>query len=334
MEIFLKKELFLKNVVICFKVKMYSNKNCIMKSRFTYFALIFFSVLYAQQEAQFTQYMHNTFNFNPAYTGSRGAMNIFILHRAQWIGLEGAPETNTVSISSPIEGTNLGVGLSIINDKIGISNQNSIAAAISYSIKTSKKYKLSFGLQCTAQLLSVDFSRLTLRNPSDYAISQQSSLDNSFSPNIGAGIYFYSDKMYFGLSIPQLLDAKYYNDNASTVYSEQKHSFFMAGRVFDLNENIKFKPAILSKIVPGAPMQLDVSGNFLIYDKITFGAAYRWNVAMSGLAGFQINNSWYIGYAYDLETNKLAHYNSGSHEIFLRFEVFKNYNKIISPRFF
>ncbi len=305
-----------------------------MKSRFTYFALIFFSVLYAQQEAQFTQYMHNTFNFNPAYTGSRGAMTVFVLHRAQWIGLEGAPETNTFSISSPIERTNLGLGISLINDKIGISNQNSLTAAISYSIETSKKYKLSFGLQCTAQLLSVDFSRLTLRNPSDYAISQQGSISNSFSPNIGAGIYFYSDKMYFGFSIPHLLNTKYYNDNTSAVYIEQKHSFFMAGRVFDLNQNSKFKPAVLSKIVPGVPLQLDVSGNFLIYDKITLGMAYRWNVAMSGLAGFQINNSWYIGYAYDIETTKLTHYNSGSHEIFLRFEVLKNYSKIISPRFF
>ncbi len=305
-----------------------------MRTKFLFFALMLISGMYAQQDAQFTQYMYNTININPAYAGSRGVMSVFALHRTQWVGLDGAPVTNTASIHTPIEGSKIGLGLSVINDRIGISDENDISADISYTIKTSEDWKLSFGIKATANLLSVDFSRLTLRNPGDYAISQQDNIDNRFTPNIGAGIYYRSDNTYFGLSIPHFLETSHYEDNTSSVASEKMHFFFIAGRVFDLNENLKFKPALLTKMVQGAPLQVDLSGNFLINDKFNLGVAYRWDAALSAMAGFQINESLFIGYGYDLETTKLANYNSGSHEVFLRYELFRNYEKIISPRFF
>jgi type IX secretion system PorP/SprF family membrane protein len=305
-----------------------------MRTKFLFFALMLISGVYAQQDAQFTQYMYNTVNVNPAYAGSRGVMSAFVLHRTQWVGLDGAPVTNTASFHTPIKGTMLGLGLSVINDRIGISDENDISADISYSIKMSGNYKLSFGIKATANLLSVDFSRLTLRNPGDYVISQQDNIDNRFTPNIGAGIYYHSDKTYIGLSIPHFLETSHYKDNTSSVASEKMHFFFIAGRVFDLSENLKFKPALLTKMVNGAPLQVDISGNFLINDKFNLGVAYRWDAAVSAMLGFQINESIFIGYAYDLETTKLANYNSGSHEVFLRYELFRNYEKIISPRFF
>lgn len=305
-----------------------------MRTKFLFFALMLISGVYAQQDAQFTQYMYNTININPAYAGSRGVMSVFALHRTQWVGLDGAPVTNTASIHTPIEGSKIGLGLSVINDRIGISDENDISADISYTIKTSEQWKLSFGIKATANLLSVDFSRLTLRNPGDYAISQQSNIDNRFTPNIGAGIYYRSDNTYFGLSIPHFLETSHYEDNTSSVASEKMHFFFIAGRVFDLNENLKFKPALLTKMVKGAPLQVDISGNFLINDKLNLGVAYRWDAALSAMVGFQINESIFVGYGYDLETTKLANYNSGSHEVFLRYELFRNYEKIISPRFF
>jgi type IX secretion system PorP/SprF family membrane protein len=290
--------------------------------------------VYAQQDAQFTQYMYNTININPAYAGSRGVMSAFVLHRTQWVGLDGAPLTNTASIHTPIEGSNLGVGLSLVNDRIGISDENNIAADVSYTIETSEDYKLSFGLKFTANLLSVDFNRLTLRKPGDYAISQQYNINNKFSPNIGAGIYYYSDKSYVGISAPQFLETKQYSDNSTSVATERMHFYLIAGRVFDINDEVKFKPTALTKLVPGAPVQLDLSANFLFNEKFTLGVAYRWSAAMSAMIGFQISDSFNVGYAYDLETTKLANYNSGSHEIFLRYELFSNYDKIISPRFF
>ncbi len=291
------------------------------------------SGLYAQQDAQYTQYMYNTININPAYAGSRGVMSAFLLHRTQWVGLDGAPVTNTASIHTPIAGSKFGLGLSVVNDRIGISDENNISADVSYTILTSEDYKLSFGIKATANLLSVDFTRLTVL-PGDSPSIGQYNIDNRFTPNIGAGVYYHSDKTYFGLSVPHFLETKHYDDNTTSVASEKMHFYFIAGRVFDFNENLKFKPALLTKMVNGAPLQVDLSGNFLINDKFTLGVAYRWDAAFSGMVGFQISESLYIGYGYDLETTKLANYNSGSHEVFLRYELFKSYDKIISPRFF
>ena len=309
-----------------------------MKKRLLIFIVILVaSSSYAQQDSQFTNYMYNTININPAYAGSRGVLSIFGLHRNQWVGLDGAPVTNTFSLNAPINNSNIGIGFSIVNDRIGPSDENNISVDVSYSIKTSEKYKLSFGIKGTANLLNVDFTKLNIYNPGDYLA--QYNVDNKFSPNVGAGVYFHSNKTYFGFSVPNMLETKHFDKDqtsfsAESVASERMHYYFIAGHVIDLNTSIKFKPALLTKIVNGAPLQLDMSANFLINNKFTAGLAYRWDAAFSALAGFQISDSWFIGYGYDMEVTKLANYNSGSHEIFLRYELFKNYDKVVSPRFF
>jgi type IX secretion system PorP/SprF family membrane protein len=308
-----------------------------MKNRFFILILALVCISgYAQQDAQFTQYMYNTININPAYAGSRGVLSVFGLHRNQWVGLDGAPVTNTLSISTPVNNSNVGIGLSFINDKIGPADENTISADVSYSIKTSPNYKLSFGLKATANLLNVDFNKLYINDPND--AFAQNNIDNKFSPNIGAGLYYHSDKGYLGFSVPNFLETEHYNSSATTplnsIAKERLHYHLIAGYVFDVNESIKFKPAFLTKLVQGAPLQVDLSGNFLFNEKFVLGAAYRWSAAASLMAGFQINKSWFIGYGYDLETTKLRKYNSGSHEIFLRYELFNNIENIVSPRFF
>ena len=288
-------------------------------------------VSYSQQDSQYTQYMYNTETVNPAYAGSRGVMSIFGLYRTQWVGLDGAPKTGAFSINSPIENTNLGVGVTFINDQIGPTVDNTIAADISYTIQTSEVYKLSFGIKGTADLFNLDVTKL---NYTDQADPLLQNLHNNFSPNVGAGVYFHSDKSYFGLSIPDFFQTKRYSDNDIAVYKERMNLYVIGGYVFDLSPDLKFKPAFLAKTVEGAPLQLDLSGNFLINDKFMLGAAWRWSAAASFMAGFQISDGLYIGYGYDLDTTKLAHYNSGSHEVFLRFELFKRQDRIVSPRFF
>ena len=171
-----------------------------MKKRFLIFIVTLVAASsYGQQDSQFTNYMYNTVNINPAYAGSRGALSIFGLHRNQWVGLDGAPVTNTFSINTPINNSNFGLGISIVNDRIGPSDENSISADVSYTIAVSENYKLSFGVKGTANLLNVDFTRLNIYNPGDNLA--QNNVDNRFQPNIGAGIYFHSDRTYFGLSV-------------------------------------------------------------------------------------------------------------------------------------
>lgn len=309
-----------------------------MKTKLIILVLILaISTSYGQQDAQFTQYMYNTINVNPAYAGSRDVMSIFALHRTQWVGLDGAPTTNTVSINTPINGSNVGLGLSIINDKIGPSDENDVSVDFSYTIHASDTYKLSFGLKATANLLNIDFMKLNQYYPGDHAF--EANIDNKFSPNIGVGLYLHSDNSYIGISAPKMLETKHFDKYAaigatSYVAKEVIHYYFIAGHVFDLDTSVKFKPSVLVKMVQGVPLQVDLSGNFLINDKFTAGIAYRWNAAMSALVGFQANDSWFIGYGYDMETTKLANYNSGTHEIFLRYELFNKYDKMISPRFF
>jgi len=286
---------------------------------------------FAQQDAQYTQYMYNTININPAYAGSRGVFSVFGLHRTQWVGLDGAPVTNTVAINTPINGTNFGMGLSFVNDRIGPTDENAISADISYTVKTSETFKLSFGIKATANMFNLDVNKL---NPADQGDPRLMNLNNNFTPNLGAGAYFHSDKMYLGLSVPNFFETNRYDDNSVAVNKERMNFYLIGGYVFDLSQSIKFKPAFLMKAVNGAPLQADLSGNFLFNDKLTLGVAWRWDAAVSAMAGFQITDGLFVGYGYDMETTKLANYNSGSHEVFLRFELFSKFNKVTSPRFF
>ncbi len=285
----------------------------------------------AQQDAQYTQYMYNTININPAYAGSRGVMSIFGLHRTQWVGLQGAPTTNAFSLNTPINNSNLGIGLSFVNDKIGPTNDNTISADVSYTVQMSETFKLNFGIKASGNLFSLDRDKLNPKDPADDYLQQ---VNSEFSPNLGAGVYLHSDKMYLGLSVPNFLQDKKYSDNDYAVFQERMNFYAIGGYVFEISPSIKFKPAFLTKIVTGSPLQVDVSGNFLFFDKLMLGGAYRWDAAASALAGFQVTDGLFIGYSYDMETTRLKHYNSGSHEVFLRFELFNKVNKMVSPRFF
>lgn len=286
---------------------------------------------FAQQDAQYTQYMYNTININPAYAGSRGVMSIFGLHRTQWVGLDGAPTTNAFSLNTPINNSNLGIGFSLVNDRIGPTSDNTISADISYTVPMNEDYKLSFGIKASGNIFNLDTDKLTPAQANDPNLNN---FNNEFSPNFGAGVYLHSDKLYLGLSVPNFLQDSKYNDNDVAVFQERMNFYFIGGYVFDVSPSIKFKPAFLTKMVTGAPLQVDASANFLFFDKLMLGGAYRWDAAVSALAGFQITDGLFIGYSYDMETTRLRRFNSGSHEVFLRFELFNKVSKMVSPRFF
>ncbi|WP_101444837.1 type IX secretion system membrane protein PorP/SprF [Aquimarina sp. MAR_2010_214] len=307
------------------------------------FLNVAFYTSYAQQDAQYTQYMYNTVSVNPAYAGSRGVMSIMGLHRSQWVGLDGAPRTQTLTLNTPLGGSErLGLGLSIVNDEIGPTDETYFDIDFSYTIPTSEQGKLSFGIKAGGHLLSVDFQRLSQFNTNDALF--ENNIDNKFSPNVGVGLYYHTNRFYFGLSAPNLLETDHFDESTTTSSStavsflaeERINYYLIAGHVFDLSNELKFKPAVLGKLVFGAPLQVDVSANFLLYERLTLGVAYRWSAAISAMAGFQISDSLMIGFAYDREVTELGQtqFNDGSYEFMLRFELFKKYNRMLTPRFF
>lgn len=307
-----------------------------LKSPFLYVFFLLIMLLlvdfqsHAQQDSQFTQYMYNTISVNPAYAGSRESLSILGLYRNQWVGLDGAPETLNFSLNSPIGVKGVGVGVGFTSDKIGPSSESVLTADFSYTINMSEEIKLAFGMKAGMSLLDVDPSKLLIYNPNDYDLERK----NNSSPIIGAGLYLHTEQWYAGISSPNFLSTQHYDEVKVSTATEKLHFYFIGGYVFDINSNLKLKPAVLLKAVTGAPIGLDLSANALLYDKITFGLAYRLHAAVSGLAGFQISDDIMIGYAYDFDTTELGNYNSGSHEIFLRFELGTRLRAKVNPRFF
>ena len=286
----------------------------------------------AQQEPQYTQYMYNPSVINPAYAGSLGYGSLFSLYRTQWIGLEGAPKTLNLSYHQPLENTNLGLGGNIVHDEIGPSTTTNLGIDVSYTIRFENESRLAFGIKAGGQLLNIDYTKLNHYNPSD--VSFRNNIANQFSPNIGVGLFYYNENSYLGLSVPMLLETKSYDEFAYSDVNRRQHFYLAGGKVFDLAYNLKFKPAFVAKMVAGAPLQVDLTGNFLINDKFTVGLAYRWSAALSALVGFKVNDRVSIGYGYDRETTRLSNFNSGSHEIFLQFDLFKINQQVETPRFF
>lgn len=287
---------------------------------------------YGQQEPQYTQYMYNPTVINPAYAGSKGYTSIYGLYRTQWVGLEGAPKTANISMNKPIEGSKLGYGVSVLSDKIGVSDETQISVDLAYTLFLQNDSRLAFGLKASGNFLNIDYTKLNQYNPGEQAL--QNNITNQFSPNVGVGFYYYNKKSYLGASVPMLLNTEKYDDMNKAQVNQRYHVYLMGGRVYDLSYNLKFKPAFVSKIVAGAPLQLDVSTNFMFNEKFIIGAAYRWSASVSMLAGFQLNDNLFIGYGYDAETTRLSNYNSGSHEIFLQFDLFRKHSKLETPRFF
>jgi len=290
----------------------------------------------AQQDAQYTQYMYNTLSINPAYTGSRDLLSITGLYRTQWVGLEGAPKTATLSAHSPIS-DKMGLGLNIVTDDIFLTRETYVDAAWSYFIQTSEIGRLSFGLKVGGHFLDINTARLITGAQDGTDPNTQIDV-NRFSPQLGLGLYYYTDEFYIGLSAPNVLKTNHFEPsqtiNAVSVAREKISYYLMAGYVFDINKDWEFKPAGLFKAVEGAPLQLDLSTNFRYKEKFTLGAAYRWSAAFSLMGGFQLNDQIMIGVGYDRETTELAGFNNGSYEIMLRYDLLTRRSNLISPRFF
>jgi len=294
---------------------------------------------YAQQEAMFTHYMFNTLAINPAYAGSRDALTVTALHRSQWVGFDGAPTTQTLTLHSPVFNNKIGLGLSVVNDKIGPLNTTAFYGDFAYKLKVSKKGTLAFGLKGGINLVQGDLNTLQLEDEGDESFSNN--IESDVSPNFGFGMYYSTSKWYVGLSTPKLLENKFSNSNSTestAVSAEQRHYFLIAGTVFNLNEDgsLKLKPTTFVKVTNGAPLEADLTGMVIIKDKIELGAMFRTGDAVGLLVGYNFTDQLRFGYSFDWSfANTTGKYNNGSHEVMLRYDfIYKDKAKIRSPRYF
>lgn len=285
----------------------------------------------AQQNPEYTQYMYNTITINPGYTGSPGVLEANLLLRSQWVGIDGAPRTGTLGVHSPIS-DKIGLGLNVIADKIGPSTETSASGNFSYTLNLGYKAKLAFGLKAGARVLNVDWSKGRYLDSNDVLLNNN--ISNKIMPLIGAGLYLYGEKWYLGASVPNFIKQDYYDDIQESVMADKLHYYLIGGYVFDITDGLKFKPSAMLKAVSGAPLAADLSANFLIQEKVTLGASYRWDDSVSAMAGLQFLDHFFIGYAFDYSTTKLNKYNDGTHEIILRFQLPPKSSAIKSPRFF
>ena len=289
----------------------------------------------AQQDAMYTQYMFNTLAINPAYAGSRNVISATALMRSQWTGMEGAPETQTLTLDAPMFKKKVGLGLQVFKDKVGIVSTSGAVATYAYRIRM-ERASLSFGVQGGVSQFRANYSDVVLEpfGPS-YDMAFSNNVNSTFY-NFGAGIYYNSDRFYAGLSSPQLLQNKLpsYSSGQSGRNRQFSHLFLMAGYVIGLSPDFKLKPSALIKAVQGAPLEADVNANLWIKDFFSVGAQYRTNADVSAMLELQVLPQVRIGYAYDHSLTSLRDYNSGSHEIMLRFEFSADRAKVLSPRYF
>ena len=294
--------------------------------------LLFSTVSHAQQDPQYTQYMYNMNVINPAYAGSQGTLNIGMLYRTQWVGFEGAPKTVTASINAPV-GNNVGLGFTAIADEIGPVKEQNIFADFSYTIHTSEIGRLAFGIKGGATFQRIDFQRLSTVEKEDPLININNL--NEIYPNVGAGIFYYAERFYAGLSVPNILETRHFEKDGGVISkaSEKMHYFFTTGYVFDMSNDVKLKPSMLVKGAAGAPLSIDLSANVLIYNKLELGLSYRLDDSVSAIISLFVQSNFRIGYAYDYTTSNFGNFNSGTHEIMLHYNV-DNSRQGKSPRFF
>lgn len=303
---------------------------------FKIFLLCAITRSYAQQDAMYTQYMFNTLAINPAYAGSRNVLSVTGLFRSQWVGVDGAPETQTLSFDTAIPDKRVGIGFQAFNDKIGITKTTGAFATYAYRIRMETS-TLAFGIQGGVTNFRANFADVQLNTGSipDVAFSQNV---NTFLPNFGTGVYFNSDKFYVGLSAPHLLNNTLTNNSTivtnGLISKQYLHLFLASGYVFDIGQDFKLKPSFLLKGVRGAPIELDVNANFWIKDVIAVGGQYRSNADVSAMFEAQVSPQIRIGYSYDRSVTRLVNYNSGSHELMLRYEFGFENDRILAPRYF
>lgn len=289
--------------------------------------------VHAQQDPMYSQYMFNMLTVNPAYAGSADLLTANAIYRHQWVEFDGAPRTQTLTVHSPLKRESISVGGSIVNDSHGVMRQTGLYGDVSYRIFFDKS-KLAFGLKGGVNFLQANLLDLSPVDGTDPVFANN--INNRSLPNFGAGVMWYSDRSYAGLSVPKILHNKLIDGSLPDFNNnrERRHFFLIAGTVFELNNYVYFKPSGMLRVVDGAPPSFDLTANFMFYERFWVGGMYRFQESVGMLLQYVVNNRLRVGYAYDFGITDIQNYSSGSHEIMLGVDFGKNIGADISPRFF
>lgn len=301
-------------------------KRLILASVFSLLAIV---GLMAQQQATYTQYMFNGMAINPGYIGSHDALSVTALGRWQWVGLEGAPNTQTIAVHSPVPRKNIGLGLQITRDEIAVTNLTSVLAGYSYRLPVGGGL-LSMGLQAGFQSYSANFGSV-------YTINSDPTFQENFSamkPNIGAGLFYYNPIFYAGISAPLLVNNTITN-GATEVFTQRRHYFFTTGMMINLSDRVKLKPNLLARVVAGAPITFDYNVNVLLNDILWLGVSFRPPESINFLVEFEVTQNFRIGYALDYIIDEtLSDVATSSHELMLNYRFKLSKDKVVTPRYF
>jgi len=301
-------------------------------------ALIFMlltKMLYAQQDPAYSMYMYNGISVNPAIAGSAETVSATALYRKQWAGIKGSPETQTLNVDAPVWNKKIGLGLSIVNDRIGVVQNLNVNTQYAYRIRFERS-TLSMGIQAGFNNYVADYTSVATN-------SQGGVTDNSFSQNsnqmifnFGSGLYYYAEKFYAGVSVPHIINQSLdgIQDGSGVRSRQYRHYYITAGYVFSVAEKFKIRPSTLLKLADGAPLQLDVNSNFWYDDTFCLGFSYRTNDSFSTLVQIQVAKQLRIGYAFDYITSSLSRYTTGNNEVMLRFELRKKNTQILTARYY
>jgi type IX secretion system PorP/SprF family membrane protein len=290
--------------------------------------------LFAQQDLMVSQYMFNGLLLNPAYAGSHKYFSSSLLHRTQWVGFDGAPKTSILALDGPVNNEKMGIGFIISNDRIGITEQTDMYANYSYHLRLGEG-KLAFGIKAGVSRYTYKLDELVIWDNNDQVFVGNRS--TAWLPKFGSGLYYYAPNWYAGISVPSLIaydPGKKFGPDVNSSNFVKRHYYGVTGYVFDLGCNFKFKPSVLLKYVPAAPLEADLNAHFLYRDQLWLGASYRTNDAVSVMIEYQTNARFRIGYAYDFTTSGIKNYSSGTHEIMLGYDFGKDLIKVKTPRYF
>jgi len=304
-----------------------------MKKLIVILALFTGSAAMAQQDALFSQYMFNKLVLNAGYTGSREVMSADLMDRYQWVGIDGAPKTITFSMHTPLRNDHIGIGFYVYSDQIGPTVDQGFMASYAYRLILPKG-KLSFGIQAGFKYFKIDWDKIYSENP-DYMF--QGTQQNKLTPDANFGIYYYTNRMFAGISSKQLLQNEYgmVKTDSTTAYSKLlRHFYGMAGLAVPISDEVLFRPSTLIKYVKNAPVQVDFNASFLIHELFWIGMTYRTENALIFMTEFNLGKNLRLGYSYDVYLNQLVHYNKGSHEIRLGFDFDLFKNRMLTPRYF